>query len=294
MNKKLLIILISTLCIFVMLLNSCSNQSAASQDTQKPQQSSNALERETSDTYIKPANEYPKQTEAPESTPAEKTVSLEVNGEKYTAQYESSEYNQYNNLKYNKYSDGDNTFEIYEDSNTLKDFNLYSKDGHQKKTFEECKQVAIDYARQFISVDDYKFTFQEATANVSLHFFDFTRYIDDTPTDDTLGMAMNTDGEILSFWFNYSEAFSDGDFDINKVRSDIEYFKSKEVHDELDGIAKSIKNYSSHQYFSNHLVSLGGKEYGLEYVINVDTREKNSDGTFSGSGECLTYVVTRK
>lgn len=292
MKKTLICVILILLCTVSLLVSSCSKQINVAQTAGDTKTESKSQVLESVD--IEPSEEYPQKTSSTTDVPSKQTDTFEFAGQKITANYESTDYAGYNNLKYNEYSNDTTTVQVYADNQMLKRVIMAPKHGNGQKTFEECKQIAIDYASQYISVDDYRLTFTKAEKISGEHYFDFTRYFDYTPTDDSLAIGVNTDGVVEFMTRSYSEAFSDGDFDIDKVRSDIEYFKSKEVHDELDGIAKSIKNYSSHQYFSNHLVSLGGKEYGLEYVINVDTLEKNSDGTFSGSGECLTYVVTRK
>ena len=57
---------------------------------------------------------------------------------------------------------------------------------------------------------------------------------------------------------------------------------------------RAYENYSKHNYVSSHLVSLGDKKYGMEYVINVDTRVKVSENLYESGGDCLTYIVTKK
>lgn len=233
---------------------------------------------------IKLASEYPHGTSCVDESLSEKPESFEINGEEFSADYQSSNYIGYDNLKYNKYTGENVSIQVYEDSNILKRMVKKDTPGKGKKSFEECEQIAIDFVSQYISVDDYSLKVSKAVKDGDYHYFDFTRYIDETPTDDSAVVGVNTDGLVCIYSRNYSDAFSDGDFDIEQVRSDIEYFRSQEVYAEMDSIAREYKNYTQHNYFSSHLVSLGDKKYGMEYVINIDTQD---------SGDCLAYVVTR-
>ncbi len=251
--------------------------------TQSPKPTATSKKDLSIELYASYVNDHDTK-EAEKKAPKQQTV--EVNGEKITGSFDEVDYQIYDNTEYLKYKADTNgsMFSVYSKSGIIRDFSIPIKEwgafGNLSK--DECKKIALNFASQFLNVDEYEYT---GGFNEKSYVFWFSRFFDGIETSDGFAISVSTNGTVESFSRAYVEALQNENLDEEALREELKYLHSQEVLDEIDKIAENYPGYTDHDV-NEMIIVLEDGSFAMKYSINVESSETG--------GEIIPYLVCRK
>ncbi len=197
--------------------------------------------------------------------PAEATVVF--NGVTYHGKYDRTSITVPNTYFKHRYNGEKIFFNINADTGALTDI-MFIDELADKSTLSEseCKKIADDIAKQYISIDEYKSeTYTQTIRENSLYRFTYYREISGYMTSDLLIVSVDGNGNISSFGMNMINSFKD----VQSISLDTE--KSNEAIDnKLKQIYADNSNRISYNVKNTCLTRLEDDSCAIVYTISND------------------------
>lgn len=232
---------------------------------------------------------------------APKRASVELNGEVFEGEYKYSFAAASNVYLSEFYSLDGAEFSI--NSNTGKMDYLWistpNKSGNM--TIEQCGELAKKFAGEYIDISKYSYTQEDSE---SFYSYEFRQYIGDMKTSNLFAINMEPSGKVFSF-ANYTSPELENivaNSSSGKNADTLSKLQSKEalakLDDKITGMYKDVCNKNNitqyeltYEIIGKVVVVMNDGRMGIRYAVEADFKRPMPDGTYSGWGEILYFVV---
>ncbi|MGN0165453.1 MAG: hypothetical protein ACI39R_04660 [Lachnospiraceae bacterium] len=206
---------------------------------------------------------------------ADETVIIDFDGQQYTGTYSSSVYKLHDVNPRNIYKFENGEFDI--DSKTGKLVMMCfdaDESNNVTYTYEEAEKKAVELAKQYIDIDNYKMEYFTSIYDSSFHKFIWRREFAGVQTDDYFQVTMASDG--LFGFVDFSATYMDeviaklGKDNVDKiVQNIITEDAGKKAKAKAEALFSDIPGETTIEQIDCKIIWLGEEDFGAIYSYSV-------------------------